>query len=100
MIAANDPFVMNAWKKSLGGDASVPLQSQSPQSPPIIPPKFPFRNFLYEGTEINNRFASWRIHKQNGSKQRDWTGTQPPFSGTDEANVSLQSLKYHPAVCK
>ena len=25
VIAANDPFVMNAWKNSLGGDASVSL---------------------------------------------------------------------------
>jgi len=85
--------------------SNSPLQFP-PQNPPlskfpsIIPPKVPVLQFALREIEINNRFASWRIHKENGLKLRDWTGMQPLFSGTDEVNVSLQSWKYHPAVYK
>ena len=76
--------------------SNSPLQFP-PQNPPlskfrsIIPPKVPVLQFALREIEINNRFASWRIHKENGLRLRDWTGMQPLFSGTDEVNVSLQS---------
>jgi peroxiredoxin len=44
VISANDPFVMNAWKKSFGADPSVPG---------------------YKG-HLTSRYVSWLIHKRDG----------------------------------
>jgi 2-Cys peroxiredoxin 5 len=49
VISANDPFVMNAWKKSLGGDPSVSPTNQ------------------FKGIKgANGRCAFWRTRKGSG----------------------------------